>query len=362
MDARRRSRAGWAVIGATSAVLVAYNLSHVLHGHAAHETAIDDIVGWVPTVALVVALAVVWHWVQRRDDDPPCGWLFCKWFLAGGVLLGGAGAATFLIEIARGAHVVEPVFTSVMWVVGGNIVGLYVAYAETRRLDARHREEAASEDARRLAQRLSVINRVLRHDVRTDLNVILGYADVIGDHFESEPDELEGLRERANRLVGVTSQARLVAELLENDATGPINVGEHLADRIDDVRSEHPDIDLHADVNTDAVADAHRLVDVALDIVIDNALAGAPPDMTFDVTCRVVDDEVEVVLVDDGPEMPGTQRVVLQETEETALEHADGIGLWTVKWAVEESNGKFWFERTADETNRLVLRLPARKE
>lgn len=170
------------------------------------------------------------------------------------------------------------------------------------------------------------------------------------------------MRERANRLVGVTSQARLVAELLENDATGPINVGEHLVDRLEDVRREHPGIELHADVNTDAVADAHRLVDVALDIVIDNALAGAPPDMTLDVTCRLEGDDVEVVLVDDGPELPGTQRVVLRETEETALEHADGIGLWTVKWAVEESNGEFWFERTADETNRLVIRLPARKE
>ncbi|MFB6078971.1 MAG: PAS domain-containing sensor histidine kinase, partial [Halarchaeum sp.] len=76
------------------------------------------------------------------------------------------------------------------------------------------------------------------------------------------------------------------------------------------------------------------------------------------VTCRVVDGVVEVAVTDDDPSIGGQDRVVFDATTETAFEHANGIALWTVKWAVEESDGEFRFEGD-DSGDRLVVRLPA---
>ncbi|GGL27812.1 hypothetical protein GCM10009037_09240 [Halarchaeum grantii] len=356
-----RSRWAWVIIAVVSGALVAYNISHFLLGHAdTHALPVDYVVGWAPSLALSVAVVASMRWARGRDADD-YGWTFCRWFLSGALVLGASGAASLAVEALRGATLAEPVFVTGMWVMGGGVVGLYVGYVDTRRQMAREHAERASADAQRLAQQLSVINRVLRHDVRTDLNVVLGYADQVGGYFEAgeEPPELKKLRERAHRLVDLAEQARVVEGLLEDDRVRPIAVGEQLTSRLTELRLDHPDIDVSGTVDEDAVARGHRLLELALDAVLDTAVADTADVTTLDVTCRLVDDgeTVEIVVVDDGPGIPAGARVISRDEAETPLEHADGIGLWTVRWAVERSEGTFDLGDGSED--RIRIRLPA---
>lgn len=356
-ESAARSRAGWSVVGGAAVLFLAYALTHAwVAGHDEAHEMIDLLGAGVTMACLLGMVAFAYGRARERDPDARSGWLLARWFLGGVLVFGAAAVMTFFYQDAKGAALVEPSFSATMWAAGGGATGLLIGHVDARRRAAQASAEDAREDARRLAQRLSVLNRVLRHDVRTDLNVILGCADEVGDRFETEPEELGLLRSRANRLVDVATQARVIEGLLEDTATESVPVGDHLAALVEDLAEERPDVDVTADVDEDAVACAHRLVRVALGDLLDVALRGDVS--ALHVTCRVVDGTVEVAVTADDPSVGGQDRVVFDATTETAFEHANGIALWTVKWAVEESDGEFRFEGD-DSGDRLVVTLSA---
>ncbi|MFB6078972.1 MAG: hypothetical protein ABEJ80_08355, partial [Halarchaeum sp.] len=286
-ESAARSRAGWTVIGGAAALFLAYALLHVVGQPDEVHEVIDLLGGSVTMVCLLGMVAFTYYRARERDPGARSGWLLCRWFAGGVFALGIAAAMTFVYQEAKGSALVEAQFSIVMWAAGGGATGLLIGHVDARRRAAQASVEAAREEADRLAQRLSVLNRVLRHDVRTDLNVILGCADEVGDRFETEPEELELLRARANRLVDVATRARAIEGLLEDTSTGPVPVGDRLAELVAELAEERPGVDVTADVDEDAVACAHRLVRVALGDLLDVALGGNVSALR--VTCRVVD-------------------------------------------------------------------------
>lgn len=65
-----------------------------------------------------------------------------------------------------------------------------------------------------------------------------------------------------------------------------------------------------------------------------------------------------MIVEDDGPGIPDLETQPIDRSEETSLEHANGTGLWLVKWIVDASDGALSFERTAGGT-RVVIEFPA---
>ena len=62
-------------------------------------------------------------------------------------------------------------------------------------------------------QRLAVLNRVLRHNVRNELDVILAHADHIDDEERRTP-----IRESASALVELSNKAREAEEIMDASA------------------------------------------------------------------------------------------------------------------------------------------------
>ncbi|MDZ7731370.1 MAG: ATP-binding protein [Natrialbaceae archaeon] len=65
-----------------------------------------------------------------------------------------------------------------------------------------------------------------------------------------------------------------------------------------------------------------------------------------------------MTIVDNGPGIPDHELAVLDEGEETPLQHGSGLGLWLVYWLVDKSNGSLEFETGEDGTSVTCL-LPA---
>jgi signal transduction histidine kinase len=50
------------------------------------------------------------------------------------------------------------------------------------------------------------------------------------------------------------------------------------------------------------------------------------------------------VISDDGPGIPDHEISVLQNAEETELEHGSGLGLWLIKWGTDTFGGSITFD------------------
>lgn len=213
----------------------------------------------------------------------------------------------------------------------------------------------------RREQRLQVFNRILRHNLRNDLNVVLGRADNIVEQFPPARQEAEVIRQKASELLDISEKAREVGKTLDRRSrTGSrIDVVECVERTCAEFRQTHPDAEIEADVPDAARVYADKTLEAAISEVVENAIEhNDAEDPAVTVRVSTVDDEwVNVTVLDDGPGIPPSEREVLVEGEETALHHGSGLGLWLANWIVGRFGGEVLFDEYHTTGGAVTLRL-----
>jgi two-component system, OmpR family, sensor histidine kinase KdpD len=213
----------------------------------------------------------------------------------------------------------------------------------------------------------------LSHDLRTPLATITGALSSLSGDGVPMPDTtrrelLANAREEAgrlNRFVGnLLDMSRLEAGALTvkadwhdvDDLIGAAlsAVGPRIGSRPLRVQVP-PDLPL---IRADFVLLVQALVNV-----LDNALKYAPPCSPIDVGAGVVDGEIEIVVADQGPGIPGDDLEKVFEkfyrVERGDRGSGTGLGLAICRGIVEAHGGSVRAEAADRGGARIVLRLPA---
>ncbi|WP_372911498.1 histidine kinase N-terminal 7TM domain-containing protein [Salinigranum sp.] len=219
---------------------------------------------------------------------------------------------------------------------------------------------------RRYEQRLRVLNRVLRHDLRNEVNVIQGHADLLLDRkvTAEAKEHARIIRKKAKTLVDLGRQMRTIDYTL-HDTDGverPLEITEAIHDRLDAIQEEFPGAIVTRDLPDEQWVLADDLVPSAIENLIDNAIEHndrVVPQITVTVDHVTVDgvDYVEVSVVDNGPGIPEAERRVFDDGIETPLSHGSGLGLWLTEWIVTQSNGRLCFEENEPRGTVVRIRL-----
>ncbi|WP_227132522.1 PAS domain S-box protein [Halorubellus salinus] len=223
--------------------------------------------------------------------------------------------------------------------------------------------ERRERELRRQAEQLSVLNRVLRHDIRTTANIVAGYAETLPDHL-SAADEIA---EAAHDLVALGERARELERAFETDVTKkPFDLGAHLRRTVDDLEDTYDATFSTFAPNALWVSVSDR-VPFVFENVLENAAEHNEGDtQRVDVVAREEHPRdggpwAVVEVHDDGPGIPEHEREVFDATAETPLSHSDGLGLWLVNWLVEDEGGTVTVD-TGPEGTVVVVRLPLADE
>jgi PAS domain S-box-containing protein len=195
---------------------------------------------------------------------------------------------------------------------------------------------------RQRKQRLDVLNRILRHNLRNDLSVVRLYADQLAETAEDGSAELAAeIGEQASGLLDLGEKARTASEALDDDREPrEFTVAEVLADVESDLREEYPNGTLSIMIPEALTMESDpRLLALLVRNLAENGLEHGGDDSTVEVDVQPDGDEVVVTVRDDGPGVPEHELNVLDSREETALEHGSGLGLWLVRWSVDSLGG-----------------------
>ena len=216
-------------------------------------------------------------------------------------------------------------------------------------------------------QRLDVLNRVLRHNLRNKMSLVFGHAEFLRRGID-DPDLLrnvDAIVDAGEELVGLSESAQEVDQsLAAASAAGEPALLAPLVDEVlATVGSDHPTATLRADVPPDlrvtGSAELHRL---ALRHLVRNAVehhGGPAPVVEVTATYRPGDaTPLHLAVLDDGPGIPTSETRVIERGTETQLEHTSSLGLWAVRWVVDRLGGAIAFERREPTGTAVRLRFP----
>jgi PAS domain S-box-containing protein len=210
---------------------------------------------------------------------------------------------------------------------------------------------------------LEVLNKVVRHDVRNALNLVLSYGGVLQDHVEPGGEEhLKQILEAGRDAVDITRTAGDVTEVLIRSETdrSPVAIRSVLEEQADDARASHE----RAVVSIDGtVPDAEVLADDMLASVFRNLLNNAivhndkdVPEVTISATA---DDEVVRIRVgDNGPGIPADRTETIFEEGQKGLDsEGTGLGLYLVRTLVDRYDGTVRVEDNEPEGSVFIVEL-----
>ena len=218
---------------------------------------------------------------------------------------------------------------------------------------------------RRRQQRLSVLNRVLRHNLRNDLNVVRGHVEMASDEVEgSVAESLERARRKTDEVIELGEKARTIERALDtgDDDAGGVKLRPTVERIVADLGSDGEQPAITIDVPADLeIRGSARLVEGVFRSLVENAVhhneEGRPS-----VVVEVLDVDrgsavARIAVRDDGPGIPNQELAAIEHGDESALEHGSGLGLWLVSWGVSSLGGDVEF-RTGESGTTVVLALP----
>jgi len=205
-----------------------------------------------------------------------------------------------------------------------------------------------------------VLSRVLRHNLRNDLQVIRMTAELIPDAPEEDVEDLVAdIVRTSDDLAETGHKARRIERVLDSHGNvRPVDVSTIVSEVVEEIMAERPGASISVDTPETAIARSHVELRLAIEDLVENALIHAKrPDPDVSVHVEREPSWIRVDVVDDGPGIPDDELRVLDQQRETPLEHSSGAGLWLVTLVVEESGGTLEFDSSQDGTT-VTLRLP----
>jgi PAS domain S-box-containing protein len=212
-------------------------------------------------------------------------------------------------------------------------------------------------ERKRREQRLEVFNRVLRHNLRNQLDVIRGHAEVLAD--QTADDHADQITDAVDELAVIGRRARKIDRIMSKEATPTeVEISELLREAVEAVRPTQSDVDVTTELSGTRLRANEETVTMAVEGALENAFEHAASAVT--VATEDSPDGCVITIADDGPGIPEEELVPIEAGTERNLQHGRGLGLWQLRWSVDKLNGELSFETGAGTVVRITV--PDRRE
>lgn len=213
-------------------------------------------------------------------------------------------------------------------------------------------------------QRLTVLDRILRHNIRNETSGALGYLDFIEEAVD-DPDlrsHVEAVRNHVTSIHELSERARQVEKRLVSDAgLDTVDIPSVVDRAVASVTERYPEAAVSVSCPADATAIGAADVAYAIELLLTEGIERTRPQSAsvrlqtaVDTASRTVTIEVE----SDGDPVGADEATALNEGVERPLTHAGGVELWAVKWVVEQSGGVVDLPPADCDHYRLGFELP----
>lgn len=298
---------------------------------------------------------------EDLEDEPLNGWIVPDWLDEEARTLDERTAAGEInyrrVKRETTGGLREFLYRGIPYEDGGTRTDGFAVYTDLTEITRRER-------------RLQVLNRVLRHNLRNNANVILGHTSQLLDRLEEQTAETASvaatIERAASDLETLTREAADIETVLSRtrEEDSAVDCVPLIRAIVEDHRRRSPGAAVETELPDSMEVNADEHLRLAIDSLVENAIEHHHADSPR-VRVRVVDDGAEgwarIHVEDDGPMIPADERdVVTGAADITPTRHATGLGLWLVKWTTETFGGELSFATSELGGNDVCIRIPRR--
>lgn len=201
-------------------------------------------------------------------------------------------------------------------------------------------------EQKRREEELEALNRIVRHDIRNDMNILLAWAGMLEEHVDDDGEEhLQKILTAGDHVVELTDIARDYVETLTGGgeiSVKPIRLDDVLRKEIDLRRESYPDagITIADDIPEVEVA-ANEMLQSVFKNLLNNAVQHNDNEQPrVDVSFELRGETVVVRIADNGPGIPDEQKAAIFEKGQKGIgSSGTGIGLYLVETLVNQYGG-----------------------
>jgi len=211
---------------------------------------------------------------------------------------------------------------------------------------------------------LEVLNRIVRHDIRNDMQLVTAYIDIVLEHeplSDEARTQLETALRRALNTVDLTDVlGQLMRATNDDERRRALDVGDALHEAVEDVREGYPNATFAVGDLPSATVFANDLLDSVFVNVLKNAVVHSDRDEPSIAIAATADGErVTVRIADDGPGIADEQKSVVFGKGAKGLESpGTGTGLYLVDTIVSNFGGTVRIEDNEPRGSVFVIELP----
>jgi PAS domain S-box-containing protein len=210
-------------------------------------------------------------------------------------------------------------------------------------------------------QRLNVLNRVFRHNIRNSLTIIKGRAEVLREHgSEREREQAEYIIDEADRLEELSDKAKEAGEILNRK---PDRRSREITEMVSPAVGSYEDSGAEIQFSGPDEAQAYAIdgLRFAVENLVENAIEhNERADLTVEVDIEERDESVNITISDNGSGISESELAAIRQGEEEDLVHGSGLGLWVVNWIVQRSAGELSFRESASGGAEIEIKLSRR--
>lgn len=216
-------------------------------------------------------------------------------------------------------------------------------------------------EQRQQRQRLEVLNRLLRHNVRNELNVVRGKIELAQAQVDDETAHqyLDGAATAVDTIVDRSNKVGRVSRLLDSEDSDTIDIGRELIEHHRAGGFDHDDGSVDIDLSEGLVVAGGTTLVGAFEELVSNALVhndSEEPHVRITVDDdRSTSDHVVIAVEDNGPGIDEQEWKTIVEGRETPLQHTSGVGLWLIHWVVSRAGGSVEFAQQNGSVVRVRL-------
>lgn len=218
---------------------------------------------------------------------------------------------------------------------------------------------------RRTTEQLEVLNRIVRHDIRNDMSIMLGWAELLEEHLdESGTEPLARILNSGAHILDLTTDLRDIVEVLVSDGEmklHPVSVRETLETEVILRRESFPNAKFTIrDSCGEMWVMANELLSSVFRNLLNNAVQHNDKDAPIiEVSCERTNGEVYIYVADNGPGITAAKKETFFVKEQRGIDsEGTGMGLYLVEKLIRQFNGQIWADDNDPEGTVFTIKLP----